>query len=137
MWNSIRYPFVLVTGDKQIFTALDKFIKGVLDSFIRHQVKDVVFIVPRMAFYVPEIPTIIEGQVEFVPVLVEGIINLTEQVHREATAIRRNIYTRTLLKVIYDWMDTEFPHAHRNNGRDQINILNSCECLFWLKPFSQ
>ncbi len=83
MRNSIRYPFVLVTGDIKILTALVNFIKGVHDSFIRHQVKGVVFLVLRMAFNVPEIPAFIGNHVRSGPLLVERMLTLAEQVRRD------------------------------------------------------
>ena len=105
-----RQRFVLVLEDRQIITCVLNYLRSISDSFDRSQTNSILCSCLRLIVRIPEACEYLEEVVHEGSVKFASLLDMIFQIHSERTAERSELYLRTVLDTITDWLHPDHPY---------------------------
>ncbi len=96
--------------ERKIFTVLAMYISSITDTFARSQKYSILRSCPRLMFNVPAGVRYLTSEVKTGPVIFASLLDLVFQISQKSTVERRELYLRTALDNITDWLHPDHPY---------------------------
>ncbi len=106
--ESGRRRFVLVLEDRQIITCILNYLRSIADYFASEQTHAILRSCLSLMVNVPAAYDHLEAEVHTGPVLLASLLDIVFQIREERTVERRELYLRTALDTIEDWLHPDY-----------------------------